>query len=261
MGCKVDSLIERHSLTVPDPGYESVDEYLVARWTGADGRSADGYKALTDWFNERLLKRLYKKHGRDTMSVHLDREYEAITGDDGVQRDELAADLATDGLEIDGIADEMVSWSTMRHHLKGCLGAEKDTPPAETDWETDTVRMARDRAAEKTRSVLSSLTSKGRLPEAERADVDVQVKLSCPECSVRVPFEDAIERGYVCETHTGAKAEAEAEPDEPTGERDRKRDRARTQLSGIAIPYGIAELLQTVLFEEPFLADAAMSAL
>lgn len=245
MGCKVDSLIERHAPTVPDPGYESVDEYLVARWTGADGRSADGYKALTAWFNKRLLKRLYEEHGRDTVSVHLDREYEVITGGEDIQRDELAADLATDGLDLDEIASELVSWSTMRHHLQGCLEAEKDTAPAETDWEANTVQMARERAADKARSVLSSLTSKGRLRDAERAMVDVQVKLSCPECSVRVPFEDAVERGYVCETH------AEVNTKEPVIER------VRNQSSAIALPYVVADALQTAFFGDPFLVEAA----
>lgn len=245
MGCKVDSLIERHALTVPDSGYESVDEYLVARWTGLDGRSADGYKTVTEWFNKRLLKRIYDEHSRDTVSVHLDREYEIITGDQDIQRDELAADFATDGLDIDDIADELVSWSTMRHHLKGCLDAEKDTTPAETDWETNTVQMTRERAAEKARSVLSSLTSKDRLRDADRAQVDVQVKLSCPDCSVRVPFENAVERGYVCETH------AETESEEPVIKR------IGNQSSAIALPYVAVEALQTAFFGEPFLLEAA----
>ena len=244
MGCKVDSLIERHAPTVPDPGYESVDEYLVARWTGADGRSADGYKALTEWFNKRLLKRVYEEHGRDTVSVHLNREYEIITGDEDIQRDELAADLAADGLDIDEVETDLVSWSTMRHHLKGCLEAEKDTTPAATDWEANTVQMARERAAEKARSVLSSLSSKGRLQDADRAQVDVQVKLSCADCSVRVPFEDAVERGYVCNTHS------ETDSEEPVLER------VGNQSSAIALPYIAVEALQTAFFGEPFLVEA-----
>lgn len=244
MGCKVDTLIERHGLTVPDPGYESVDEYLVTRWTGSDGRSAEGYKALTEWLNKRLLKRRYEEHDRETVSVHLDREYEVITGETDIQRDELAADLATDGLDIDEIEHEMVSWSTMRHHLKGCLEAEKERPTASTDWETNTVQMAQERATERTRSVLSSLSNKGRLPDAERANVDVQVKLSCPDCSVRVPFRDAVERGYVCETHF------EGESGESV------RDRVRNQLSAVALPCALVESVQTVLLEESLLLEA-----
>jgi hypothetical protein len=244
MGCKVDTLTERHGLTVPVSEYGSVDDFLVARWTGRNGRSADGYKTLTEWFNKRLLKRIYEAHGRDTMSAHLDREYELITGESTLQRDELAADLATDGLDIDDLDRELVSWSTMRHHLKGCLDAEKDATPATTDWETNTVQIARERTAEKTRSVLSSLSSKERLPNAERAEVQVQVKLACPDCSVRVPFEEAVDRGYVCETHLETDSETSS------------KERWRTTLSGLATPYGVLEAVQTVLIQESLLLEA-----
>ncbi|MFB6142844.1 MAG: rod-determining factor RdfA [Halorientalis sp.] len=247
MGCKVDALVERHDLTVPDPGYDTVDDYLVARWTGSDGRSAQGYKSLTEWFNKRLLRRLYESHDRDAVSVHLDREYDLVTGEDDLQREELAADLATDGLDIDDLADELVSWSTMRHHLKGCLDAEKEPAEATTDWERNTVRVARENAEEKTESVLSTLASKGRLADASDAEVAVQVKLGCPECSVRVPFEDALERGYVCETHAETAENAEG---------DRLVERIGNRSSAIAVPYLLVELLQTVAFDDPTVLDA-----
>lgn len=246
MGCKVDTLIERHGLTVPEPRYDSVDEFLVARWTGQDGRSAEGYKSLTEWFNKRVLKRIYESHGRDTMSAHLGREYELITGESDLQREELAADLSTKGLDIEELDRELISWSTMRHHLKGCLDAEKQTDQATTDWEANAVQIARERTEEKTRSVLSSLSSKQRLPNAERAEVQVQVKLACPDCSVRVPFEEAVDRGYVCETHF------EAESEDPI------RERWKTTLSGIATPYGIVEAAQTFLLEEPFILETLL---
>jgi len=236
--------MDRYELTAPSVGYDSLDEYLVQRWTGVDGRESEGYKSLTRWFNKRLLDRLYEENGRDTIAAHLDREYELIAGDDTVERDELAADLATDNLNIDEIVDEFISWSTMRHHLKGCLEAEKGTSPAKTDWECNTVDVAKDRAAEKTRSALSSLTSKGRLPEAERATVDVQVKLSCPECSVRVPFEDAVDRGYVCETHFETRSD------------ETMTDRISNKLSVIALPYSLLEAAQPLLFENMYLLDS-----
>lgn len=249
MACKVDSLIERHDLTVPDADYDSLDAYLVARWTGADGRSALGYKALTTWFNKRVLKRLYEEHDRETTSIQLDGEYDVITGEATIQREELAADLATDGLDIERVETELVSWSTMRHHLKDCLDAEKEPQSASTDWEANTVQMAKEKTAEKAQSVLSSLTSKGQLPNADQSEVDVQVKLSCPDCSVRVPFEDAVERGYVCETHLLEDDETET----------RSAERVRNHLIGLAIPYGIIEAVHSTVLGEPLLLDAIVS--
>lgn len=244
MGCKIDRLTDRYDLAPPLSEDVSIDEYLERRWTGADGRDPVGYKVLTEWFNKRVLSRLYEQHGREAMATHLDREYELIRDGDDIERDELAADLTTDGLDIDEVDSELVSWSTMRHHLKGCLEAEKETQSASTDWERNTVEMAKEKTAEKARSVLSSLSSKDRLPEAERADVDVQVKLSCPDCSVRVPFEDAVERGYVCETHFEKRSSESV------------RERVQNKLSAIAVPYSIVEASQTLLLEEPYFFEA-----
>ncbi|WP_254533751.1 rod-determining factor RdfA [Natrinema gelatinilyticum] len=244
MGCKVDRLMDRYELTVPSVEYNSLDEYLVQRWTGVDGRESEGYKPLTRYFNKQVLNRVYEKNGRDTMAAHLDREYELIVGGDAVERDELAADLSTDDLNIDEITDNFISWSTMRHHLKGCLEAEKGISSAKTEWERNSVDMAKDRTAEKAQSALSSLTSKGKLPEAERATVDVQVKLSCPECSVRVPFEDAVERGYVCEAHF------------ETQSNENVTDRISNQLSTIALPFSLVEAMPTLVFEDLYLLDA-----
>lgn len=201
MGCKVDSLAKRYDLSVPDPAYDSIDAYLVARWTGADGRPSEGYKPLTRWFNERVLRRVYESHDRDAMDVHLSTEYDVLTGDEDLRFDELAADLSTDGIDVEQLQREFVSWSTMRHHLKGCLEASKEAQSPSTDWELNSVKIAQEQTKSKAKSVLRSLASKDRLPQADKADVDVQVKLTCPECSVRVPLEDALGRGYVCEQH------------------------------------------------------------
>jgi len=234
MACKVDTLLERYAL--PTPAYDSVDKYLVVRWTGRDDHDAEGYKPLTEWFNKQMLRRRYDAHGRDVTSVHLDREYELVTGDASAEREELAADLAADGLDIDRLADELVSWSTMRHHLKDCLDATKEPATASTDWQTNTVEMATTQAAEKTRSVLSSLASTGRLPDAEEADVDVQVELHCPDCSASASFQTAVERGYVCETH------AEETSRERVGERS------------AAALFGVFEGSRALL-NGPYLAD------
>ncbi|MDQ2074673.1 hypothetical protein RBH20_19270 [Haloarcula sp. H-GB4] len=247
MGCKVDTLADRYDLTAPGSGDHSLDEYLVTRWTGRDGRSADGYKSLTEWFNKRVLKELYAEADRETLSVHLDREYELIIGEDDVAYDELAAALAADGLDIERIESELISWSTMRHHLKGCLEAEKNTGEAKTDWESNTVEVARQRTEEKAQSVLSSLASKERLADAESAEVDVQVKLGCSDCSVRVPFDEAVERGYVCEQHVSVEDE-EGTP----------LNSWKNTLSSVITPYGAIEAVQSLLLEEPSLVETLL---
>ncbi|RDZ33722.1 MULTISPECIES: rod-determining factor RdfA [unclassified Haloferax] len=208
--CKVDVAIERYGLAAPTGRYDSVDDYLLARWTGADGGESEGYKSLTTWFNKRLLARVYERNGRDVTDVRLDAEYEALVGDDELDYGDVAADLATDDIDADEVTGAMASWSTMRRHLNGCLDGEKPTVEASSDWERNSVDIARETVVEKAESALASLGKKGRLAGAEDAGVDVQVKVSCAECPTRVPLEDALDRGFVCqEHHAGADEMAE----------------------------------------------------
>jgi hypothetical protein len=202
--CKIDHVIERWGLTAPGGSAGSVDDHLVERWTGSGDAPAVGYKQLTEWFNKRLLKRAYERNGRDTMRTRIDGEYEALRGEDDIVRREVMDDLRADGIDARSLVDDMVSWSTMRRHLQGCLDAEKAAQEATTEWELRSLDIARSQMASKAVSALKSLATKEELPDAHRADVEVQVKLSCPECPTRVPLEDAVERGYVCSDHFDA---------------------------------------------------------
>jgi len=200
-GCKIETVIEKYGLGSADPVYDSLNEGLLARWTGADGRSAEGYRSLTAWFNKRLLKRVYDEYGRESLDTRVESDYETLRGDDDLRREELVESLRADGVPGGEVVDDMVSWGTMRTHLNGCLDGEKESRPAATDWERDSVETAKDVARQKTESALSSLSTKGEVDGGGDADVEVQIQLGCPDCPTRVPFDVALDRGYVCEQH------------------------------------------------------------
>lgn len=203
-GCKVDVMTERYGLDEATPRYDTVDDYLLARWTGADGRPADGYRTIAEWFNKRLLKRTYDEHGRSALATRVDTEYEALTGDDELLRQEVADDLRADDIDPDALREDMLSWSTMRHHLKGCIDGEKARENSDSEWERESIDIARDHARAKVEDALRSLAGKDDLSDADQAEVTVQVHLSCPECPTRVPLDDALARGYVCSDHVEA---------------------------------------------------------
>lgn len=200
-GCKVDDVIREYDLALGDDRAGTIDDHLLARWTGERGQEAQGYRTLTTWFNKRLLKRAYDRHGRSTMGTRLDSEYRALVGDDDIRRQEVLADLAADGLDGEALRDDMVSWSTMRHHLQGCLDGEKAAPSG-GDWERESIEVVRGGAVERLRKVLRSLDSKGAIEGADDAEVEVLVRLTCPECPTRVTLAEALERGVVCEAHS-----------------------------------------------------------
>lgn len=206
--CKVDEIIRRYDLDTADPRYESLDEGLLNRWTGTDGREAVGYRTLTEWFNKRLLRQVFDRQGRDTLGDRIDRDYEALTSDDELVREDAIADLETDGIDGAAVHDDMVSWGTMRTHLQECLDGSKEQPTSSSDWERETVAMAQSFATDKVESALSSLSTKGRLAGVDESTVTVQIQLQCDHCPTRVPFDVALERGYVCERHSVIEARA-----------------------------------------------------
>lgn len=198
-GCKVDTAIERYELDRVDPQYDRINDGLLARWIGEQGEPS-GYRPLTEWFNKRILKRVYDDHGRDTVGPRLESEFQALTDDDSLAQSELIADLAASGIDAERVIADMVSWGTMRTHLCDCLDGQKEAPHAETDWEYDCVEMACEFAEQKVTQAISSLETKEDLRGP--ASVEIQVQLQCEACPTRVPLSVALDRGYVCEAHS-----------------------------------------------------------
>ena len=133
--CKVDSLTERYDLSSPDPDYETLDEYLLTQWTGADGTGSEGYQSLTHRFNQQLLSRLYEQHDRDATNIRLESEYNVLRGEKDLKYEEVAADLASDEINAETVRETLISWSTMRRHLQNCLDGEKNRSSSTTEWE------------------------------------------------------------------------------------------------------------------------------
>lgn len=200
--CKVGVVANKREVTVNAD--ENVHDYLVARWLGLDQYPAKGVRKLAEWFNKKLLRDAYTAHGRTVTDVRITSEYEALTGDDEVEKGEIIDDLQSDGIDGEQLVDDFVSRSTMRRHLTECLGASKDTPDStdsETNWEIEQVQRSKEYLRAKVDESVRSLANKGQLPGGADADVDISIVLSCPDCSTQVRLQTALEREYICQTH------------------------------------------------------------
>jgi hypothetical protein len=206
--CKLGRVAASYGVTPEAAEFDTLDEALVARWRGSGNYRERGYRTLTDWFNRRLLKQVYDQHGRETAGSRLDSEFDALVDGDELTRLEVADDLAASGIDPDEVLADMISWSTMRTHITHCLGAEKQRAAATTDWERDSIAIARDHAETKIGEAVASLGSKGTVAGAADAAVSVDVTLECDECSTSVPLVVAMDRGYVCAAHHRQEAPA-----------------------------------------------------
>lgn len=202
--CKLDVVADRYGVETADARFQSLDEELVARWLGESGFSEHGYRSLSTWFNKQVLRAVYTEHDRETLGTRLSDEFETLRSGEHLQREELLDDLTTDGIDGEVVESAMVSWSTVRTHLTGCLDAEKERERAKTDWEKRSVEYARDQLLNKVSDALRSHQNKEEIVDGADAEASVQVRLACPECPTRVSLSEALDQGYVCSKHGSA---------------------------------------------------------
>jgi hypothetical protein len=150
------------------------------------------------------MRTLYDTHGRKSLGNRIEADYDALTGDDELVYEETVADIESDGIDADELLDSMVSWGTMRTHVTDCLGGQKHRPQSESDWQRESISRARSQATSKAEEAVSSLVGADRLDDGEGISVDVEVRLRCDHCPTVVPFDVALRRGFVCETHSAA---------------------------------------------------------
>lgn len=204
--CKVERAIERYDIESRDAIFDSINDELLSLWKGDGDREPLGYRSLAEWFNKQLLRSVYEANDRILMGSRRAEEFDILTGDDDIARGELVDELATDGIDGEQLHADMVSFSTIRRHLTGCLDGDKKRQKAQTDWEKNSVEIATDTLREKVSRALSSYETKGDIPGATAADVEVQIQLSCPHCPTRRTLTEARRIGYVCAEHLSGKA-------------------------------------------------------
>lgn len=198
--CKVGRAIQRYGLDRGN-GVTVDEELLTTRWTGSDGGEALGYRRLAEWFNRQLLRQAYRDAGTNDDSFRVNSEFEALSSGDVITQESARDRVEDAGIDADELMRSFVSWSTMGRHLTDCLNATKDTTQAVTDWERNSVDIAQNVLEGKLEKAIRSLTNKGELQDGANSRVTVSVKIGCTHCPRTVPFDTALDRGYVCPVH------------------------------------------------------------
>lgn len=189
-GCKVCRVLDER-------GVEHYDERLLDEWQ-ADESQRKGYRALARWLNVTLLRREMDQAGLSTLGGEAASKYERLRDDD---RDgtEVARLLKREGVDIDGLEDDFVSYGVVRTHLLDCLGEAYERVESASDWEDDSIRIARDHATEKISDAVRSLVNKDEIDVGGDVTVRLNAEIECENCQVRAPLRRVRRRGYVCE--------------------------------------------------------------
>lgn len=190
--CKVGRVADEYGLS-------GADEWLVADWQ--DGTSV---RELAKTFNEDVVAA--RMNAIDTSRLTWSRMpvYEAIHTDELDEPDaiEIRRELEREGIDVDTLADDLVSHQSVYRHLTNCLDASKaDDPTPEERLETarDRVYALQQRTTLVTESTLESL-QRADVTDVGDPDVLVDIIVACRECGRSMEFNRALTDGCDCDT-------------------------------------------------------------
>lgn len=185
---KVATLIEQY-------GLNGLGDELEQSWT-ATGDDHRSLRALADEFNKRLLEERLAAAGIQTVDGELENMYRLLTDDDVTEgeRIRLKRRLDRDGVDVEGLQDQFVSYQTVRRYLKDVRDAEYDRPEADRlQAEAQNLQQLRGRVESVTDSKLEQLRQSDLTLGEFRATADVRV--FCEECSSQYDVNTLLERG------------------------------------------------------------------
>ena len=184
---KVVRLIEEY-------GLGSIGDELERRWTADEDRQS--LRQLATYFNQRLLERALERVDVRPLDGEVENTYRLLTDDaQNTDRTRIRRRLERDGLDVEALESDFVTYQAIRTYLRKHRGAEYT--PDETDpieREVTNVQQLRGRVDTVTEGKLEQLRSGGHLDVGSfRTLVDVRVV--CEDCNTQFDVVDLLERG------------------------------------------------------------------
>lgn len=185
---KVARLLEEYDL-------EGFGAELERRWTADEDRWS--LRDLATAFNRRLLERALDDAGVQPLDGEVANRYRLLTDEDvsAADRTRVRRRLERDGVDVEALEDDFVTYQAIRTYLRTHRGAEYE--PDETDpleREATNARRLRGRVVSVLDGKLEQLREADELTLGEfRTIADVQVV--CEDCNSQFDVLELLERG------------------------------------------------------------------
>lgn len=187
---KVVRLLEEYDL-------DGVGPELERRWT-ADADERMSLRDLADFFNQQLLETSLARAGMQPLPGEVENTYRLLTDDDvtGADRTRARRRLEREGIDVDRLDRDFVTYQAIRSYLKEYRGArydhDDDRPRREVEGEN--MQRIRGRTLSVTEGKLKTLVRGENLTLGEfRVFVDINVL--CEDCGSGYEIGELLERG------------------------------------------------------------------
>lgn len=188
---KVARLLEKYDLG------EGVGADLEERWT-AEGDQRESLRSLAERFNKQLLRAAMTDDGISTLDGEVSNIYRLLTSDDVSSGRYLEARnrLKREGVDVDELERDFVTYQAIRSYLKDYRGAEYEHRSDETGRDTvaETIQRLKSRVESVTRTSLDQLHN-GDAVSLGNFRVFVEVKVLCEDCGSQYGVVELLDRG------------------------------------------------------------------
>jgi len=176
---KVARLVDEHDL-------DGVGAELEARWT-ATGDDHWSLRDLAEHFNRELVRERLYEAGLHPSETEVEDVVRLLTGDGGgaAEQTQLRRRLEREGIDVEDLAGDVVTYQAVRSYLQEYRGAEYERDTGDRlETVADAVQKLRGRLVSVTETKLDQLRRTSKLTLGEfRVMVDVRVL--CTECDTQ----------------------------------------------------------------------------
>lgn len=186
---KVGRLIDEY-------GLDRVGAEMERLWT-ADGDDRMSLRDLADRFNRQLLAVAMDDAGMRPLAGEVENLYDLLTGEDvgGADRTRARRRLEREGIDVEGLRGDFVTYQAVRTHLREHRNAEyakddRDRVPVEAE----AINQLRGRVGRVTESKLDRLRTGEEIVLGDFRSL-VHISVLCEDCDTQYEVDELLERG------------------------------------------------------------------
>lgn len=187
---KVGRLIEEYDLGA-DYGAD-----LEAAWTG-EGGDRSSLRELAGRINRDVLEARIAATGHAALDGEVQATYRLLTDEDVTTgtRTEIRSRLERDGVDVEALERDFVTYQAVRSYLRDVRGAEYEPDDGDpTERTAESIGRLRSRLERVAESNLDRLATTDRLTLGEFR-LFVGAEVLCEDCGSQYAVEDLLERG------------------------------------------------------------------
>lgn len=185
---KVRRLIDEYDL-------QGIGAELEESWTADEERKS--LRELADYLNHQLLESTLDSAGIQYLDGEIKNTYRLLTDDDisSADRTRVRRHLERDGVDVDTLKKDFVTYQAIRTYLKDCRGAEytpNNTDPL--DREATNIKQLRGRMSAVAEGKLQQLRDSAQLDLGKFRTL-AEIQVICEDCHTQYDAVELLERG------------------------------------------------------------------